>query len=203
MDFNAKDINKELKLYINNQKNTNLKERKRTYNLFSEYKWCVIDEPNLELDEYLYMISKYNFVLCPHGNGYDTHRFWEVLYSNSIPITKNHITYKASRGLPAVFINSYSEIEIDLLKDSLSNQGKNFNREILNINYWTDLIRNTTESNESSYFIKQNKFIDAYFINKRKGILYIESKFKIFKYYLFKVFKLIPYIVSRLKNSSK
>jgi hypothetical protein len=37
-------------------------------------------------DEYLLQIARHKYVICPRGNGIDTHRFWEALYLNSHPI---------------------------------------------------------------------------------------------------------------------
>lgn len=43
--------------------------------------------PNrLSPDEYLQEISRHKYVICPRGNGVDTHRFWEALYLNAYPI---------------------------------------------------------------------------------------------------------------------
>ena len=37
---------------------------------------------------FLQSIRQHDFVLCPRGNGRDTHRLWESLYLGSIPIVK-------------------------------------------------------------------------------------------------------------------
>eukprot|EP00730_Choanoeca_flexa_P004533 TRINITY_DN11723_c0_g6_i1.p1 TRINITY_DN11723_c0_g6~~TRINITY_DN11723_c0_g6_i1.p1 ORF type:complete len:613 (+),score=129.90 TRINITY_DN11723_c0_g6_i1:1923-3761(+) len=63
--------------------------------------------------------SSLNFVLCPTGNGDDTHRAWEVLSLGAIPlllrrgIAMEH-TYKEA-GLPVVIVDSYSEVTYDKL----------------------------------------------------------------------------------------
>jgi transposase len=31
-------------------------------------------------------LGKYRYVLCPRGNGIDTHRFWETLYKGNLPV---------------------------------------------------------------------------------------------------------------------
>ncbi len=40
----------------------------------------------LSPEKYLLAISRHRFVICPRGNGIDTHRFWESLYLNSFPV---------------------------------------------------------------------------------------------------------------------
>ena len=34
--------------------------------------------------------DNYSFELCPEGNGMDTHRFYEALFLNTIPIVKKN-----------------------------------------------------------------------------------------------------------------
>ena len=41
-----------------------------------------------DIEEYERDLLTSNFVLCPEGNGIDTHRVWEALYSGSIPIVR-------------------------------------------------------------------------------------------------------------------
>ena len=96
----------EVSLYLNFQKNTNFKERKNLVKLFQNKKWVEIDEPNLDKKSYLENLRKFSFILCPWGNGIDTHRLWETLYSGSIPITKKHPTFNYSGKLPILFVNS-------------------------------------------------------------------------------------------------
>jgi hypothetical protein len=45
-------------------------------------------EEYISAPKYRELLSKYQFVLCPRGNGVDTHRFWEVIYSGGVPIVK-------------------------------------------------------------------------------------------------------------------
>jgi hypothetical protein len=40
----------------------------------------------LEPPEYQSTLGKYRYVLCPRGNGIDTHRFWETLYKGNLPV---------------------------------------------------------------------------------------------------------------------
>ena len=75
-------------LYINHNIETNPNERIRPYELFrnSSYATCVNGFNGLDFDSYLDNIYNHKFVLCPEGNGTDTHRTWECLYLNTIPI---------------------------------------------------------------------------------------------------------------------
>ena len=118
-------------------------DRKNIYDIFSDKEWVEIDEPNLEIGSYLNKIQHSLFVLCPWGNGVDTHRVWETLYSGSIPVIKNHQTFTCLKDLPALFINNYEEINLDLLNEFAEKYYSNtFNYEKLKMNYWENLIKN-------------------------------------------------------------
>ena len=133
--YKKKSVEKKTKLYINLQKNTNRQERSGLKNYFQNKNWVVYQEPTLTIEQYLNDLQQYKFVLCPWGNGFDTHRVWEVLYSGSIPVTKYHQTYAGIKDIPIIFYDNYQEINLDFLKNKSKNF-KNKNFEILNINYW-------------------------------------------------------------------
>ena len=75
-------------LYINFQKNTNEAVRMNITKNFEGLDWVKIDQPNLQLNEYLDEIKNSSFVLCPFGNGFDTHRLWEPCAGS---IVLNHV----------------------------------------------------------------------------------------------------------------
>ena len=77
---------KEQKIYVNFQRNTNAIERNKAIEVLKEYENAIFSEPNLSKNDYKLNLQKFAFVLCPWGNGFDTHRIWESLYSGSIPI---------------------------------------------------------------------------------------------------------------------
>ena len=57
---------------------------------------------------YLANLRKVNFVLCPEGNGLDTHRLWETLYMGGVPVVTasmylNSLYYQ----LPIVILDSW------------------------------------------------------------------------------------------------
>ena len=158
------------KLYINVQKNTNTSARGNLDKIFKNFNWVVIDEPNLKLDEYLIKLGKYKFVLCPRGNGIDTHRIWETLYAGSIPVVQNHITHSSFQNLPIIFFDDYRQITFDFLQKNYEDI-KEKNYEELDINYWKTQINFIKDSiNTNEEFISSNNFFEFYFFNKRKII---------------------------------
>ncbi len=48
-------------------------------------------QPNLEYLKYLNLLSSFKYCICPRGNGIDTHRFWECIYLDVIPICEKSI----------------------------------------------------------------------------------------------------------------
>ena len=134
---------KEHLLYMNFNLNTHC-ERPYIYFKFKEYEWCYEGIVNNTLEgrkNFLEDISKSKFVLCPRGNGIDTHRLWEALYMKSIPIVKYHIAHSNLTDLPILFINDWSEINKELLDtkyEEIINKKWNLNK--LKISYWLNYI---------------------------------------------------------------
>jgi hypothetical protein len=68
--------------------------------------------------ENMIRLSKYKFCVCPEGNGVDTHRLWEALYLQTIPIvlrTPFVIILQEKLRVPLVILNSWDELDVSLL----------------------------------------------------------------------------------------
>ena len=190
LNYSKKILQKENKLYINLQKNTNSNERGRVYEIFKNKDWVVQKEPNLSIEEYLDDLNVYKFVLCPWGNGFDTHRFWEVLYSGSIPITKYHKTYESAGNLPVIFIDKFENINLDFLLKK-SKELSLLNHDELEFKFWKDKISSKNILNNIDKIdINENKIYELFFWNKKKIVYKFKSRFKILNYYFKKVKKL-------------
>ena len=112
IDYKNININEDKKemIYINFQVNTNYLERSKIYRKLKQKDYVFIDNPNLDLKMYIKNLNSFKLILTPWGNGVDTHRIWESLYAGSIPIIKNHITFKTLDGLPIVRSVSYTHL---------------------------------------------------------------------------------------------
>lgn len=131
-------------LYINHDINTNIKERKEPYDLFKNH-WATLKcyKNGQNFDEYINDIYRHKFVLCPNGNGIDTHRLWETLYLKSIPIVTRSINTNFYTDLPICFVNNWYDItENFLLKeyDRIANNQWDLSK--LDIKYWKNEIQN-------------------------------------------------------------
>lgn len=67
------------------------------------------------IEAYLNEMISHKFVLCPRGNGLDTHRLWEALYSRTIPITRYEDGHRNFTKLPILFIKNWSEVTEEFL----------------------------------------------------------------------------------------
>ena len=75
-----------------------------------------VDTQKFSPDEYLQNLSNYKFAICPPGNGLDTHRIWESLFVNTVPITiKNSFsTNLAKNKIPCLILNKWEDfLELD------------------------------------------------------------------------------------------
>ncbi len=92
--------------------------------------------------DYLEKMSKYKYVICLEGAGWDTHRNYEALLVGSIPIMKSSVIsqiYKKEQ-LPSVFINDWTKLaekSIPQYSPDMFKKVKNF----LKIGYHLDKIR--------------------------------------------------------------
>jgi hypothetical protein len=139
-------------LYCNFNISTNPNHRQKVHNIAKQLNYITIDQSNLSLDIFFKQIQDHKMVICPAGNGIDTHRLWEVLYCNRIPITirsANCKIYDLYSRLPIIILN---ETE-DLLNDDLIEHKYNiiintkYNLDILDSSYWTEKILYDTKSN--------------------------------------------------------
>jgi hypothetical protein len=88
--------------------------------------------------------SLYAFVVSPHGNGLDCHRTWEALVLGCIVIVKTSGLDPLYEGLPVLIVNDWSEIDKDLLENTLNEyKMASFDYNKLKLEYWINKIKNT------------------------------------------------------------
>jgi hypothetical protein len=91
------------------------------------------------------MTKGYRFIFCCEGNGFDSHRIWEVLYQNSFPVMLETPWSTSLKwlNLSILFVKNLEELNTDLLAQFLS-ANQNFrasNTEQLWVGFWRSLIR--------------------------------------------------------------
>lgn len=101
-------------LYVNINPETSA-DRHRALAALKDQKFATIGEQS-DFETYLRHMAKHRFVLCPAGNGLDTHRVWEALLVGSIPVTASSPMDSLLRRLPVVIVNDWDEITMPLLQ---------------------------------------------------------------------------------------
>lgn len=141
------------RLYLNLNLKTNLAKRGKLFALArAAAGGAVIGtySPTFEgRSQYLDEVASMGLVICPEGNGLDTHRFWETLYLGGIPVVEQN-SYGARLssylGLPSIVIDSWnclgspSKVQVEL-ENVLSAK---WNSKALRFSEWRDaLIKGT------------------------------------------------------------
>ena len=95
---------------------------------------------------YLENLRSFPFVICPEGNGYDTHRLWETLYMGGIPVIKqNRYLSDIIKNLPVVALNDWDELnDVDQMYLHWSRIKSNvWDYNNLRLSFWNKLISDT------------------------------------------------------------
>jgi hypothetical protein len=95
---------------------------------------------NLSFEDYCTNMASHQFVVCPPGNGIDTHRLWESLYLGCFPIVLRHKIYN-SYNLPILQINDWGEINSKLLDNHAIKWNKELHHQELYMAHWANLIK--------------------------------------------------------------
>ena len=177
------------KIYVNFVKNTNEKKRVKLLDFFKDKSWATFDVPNLDLNIYKQKLKSHKFVLCPPGNGIDTHRMWETLYLNSIPVVEKNISSKEYSKLPIIYYENIEDVNIDYLNERCKELI--FEREMLSVDWWEKKVKKSHDFDKNRVIIKNSKFINTYFDVKNFLRWKIVNKIiKLIKYFALKLTKL-------------
>ena len=134
MEVYNKNIEKTKEIYFNFNIGNNKGKRHKCFDIIKEkgVQW----NKKLPYKEYLIELKRHKYAICPEGNGIDTHRFWECLYMNTIPIcVKNKVTEYYKQYFPIIVLNDWSELNITKLEYL-----NEINHEFLDIKYIKQLI---------------------------------------------------------------
>lgn len=140
-------LNEEKKLYnlvyMNHNIRTNITERSVCYSLLNNKPFVTtqMGQNGYNFDNYIDNIYNHKFVICPEGNGIDTHRTWETLYLGSIPIEKVNINNSFYNDLPICFVDEWGQITEDFLNKEYNRiMNTKWNLDKLDIFYWQNEI---------------------------------------------------------------
>jgi len=150
-------LKKKYLLYFNMNLETCLEERKKAYDYFSSFSPCFCVFHLLPFRAFIHNLIKSKFVVSPRGNGLDCHRTWEALYLGAIPIVKSTASDSLYEDLPALVVNDWKEVSVDLLEKKLQEyKTTSFNKEKLFFPYWKKKIFSYTLNNDPAFSIDQD-----------------------------------------------
>jgi hypothetical protein len=82
------------------------KSRKNCFDILSKkLEW----NTKLPKEEYFKELKRHKYAICPRGNGLDTHRLWECLYLDVIPIMLKKDSTNIS-GLPIIYLDKWEDL---------------------------------------------------------------------------------------------
>jgi hypothetical protein len=136
-------------LYINHNTLTNSEERKYIYDIYRNVKYATIEngKNGVSFEKYIDNIYNHDFVICPNGNGIDTHRLWETLYMRSIPVVSRSANIEFYCEKLPMLIDLENREPLDegsliAFRDSALQKAWNF--DLLNFAYWRTQILGAT-----------------------------------------------------------
>ena len=129
-------------LYVNFRPETNPDVRVPLWNSYESSEWngVMTRHPgNVSQVDYVTAMASHRFVLCPRGNGIDTHRMWETLYVGSIPVVERHPALESFSDLPILFVDRIDGITRNFLEESYGKMTSgNWNWEKLFLPWWRE-----------------------------------------------------------------
>lgn len=125
------DIKKEKNIYFNFSIHTHF-SRIECYNKLINKIEYNCDKSK---EEYFIELKKHKFAICPRGNGLDTHRLWECLYLDVIPIMlkKDFINID---NLPIILLDNWD----DLNEESLYKDFNHLKNSKISLSYYKNIL---------------------------------------------------------------
>lgn len=110
------DIKKEKDIYFMFSLTTHISRNECYEKLKNKLQW----NNKLSKKDYFVELKKHKYAICPRGNGIDTHRIWECLYLDVIPIMLKSESVNID-NLPIIFLNDWNELDINNLNSKFNN----------------------------------------------------------------------------------
>ena len=128
-----RDIKKEKSFYFYFSMSTHFSRNECYEKLKNKLIW----NNKLTKEEYFIELKKHKYAICPRGNGIDTHRIWECLYLDVIPIMLKRDFFGID-NLPIVYLNSWDELDVN----NINTNFKNIKLSKIIIDYYKNNIKN-------------------------------------------------------------
>lgn len=119
--------------------------RQPIHELLKDVKW-MLWLPKMNRQNFWLRLRNLCFVLCPPGNGLDTHRVWEVLCLGRIPIIEDLPINRVYEGLPVWIVKDWKEFmrlnpeQLKAKRTEFVERWSTFDFQRLKLNYWQTFI---------------------------------------------------------------
>jgi hypothetical protein len=91
----------------------------------------------LSKQDYFIELKRHKYAICPRGNGLDTHRLWECLYLDVIPIMLKKDSVNID-NLPIIYLDDWNDLDTTKLDTNF----KNLNMSKITIDYYNNIFKN-------------------------------------------------------------
>ena len=142
-----KATEKNIFLYINFDWQTAPLIRKPIWDYFGKLtltnfgKKIVFPKSRKPFEQFIKDLSNSRFTISPQGSGMDCHRVWEALYVGCIPVVKSSSLDQLYSNFPVIIVQRWEQVSEEfLLQKEAELKNKNFNIEMLYIDYWKNKV---------------------------------------------------------------
>jgi hypothetical protein len=135
-------------VYMNHNINTNTQARLKPYSVLNNKPFVTVEKGynGQDFNKYIDNLYHHRFMICPEGNGMDTHRTWESLYMGVIPIEKRNANNRFYEDYPICFVDDWEEITESFLEKAFHRiQSMNWDLKKLEFNYWANKIKSSCQ----------------------------------------------------------
>ena len=123
-------------VYLNFGITTNPIQRAEIQNIISE----TISNTNTfgDIEQYYKDLQRFKYVICPPGNGKDSHRVWESIYLGAIPIVESsEMNRYFAKFFPILVVDRWCDITPEFLLQKYDTiQSKFRNKKLLDVDNW-------------------------------------------------------------------
>ena len=125
LGLRASGIPRDRWLYVNFRPDTNPSVRQPVFDDFQRRSatgdWITFAPPSGRGTNtgFLEALVRHRFVLCPPGNGVDTHRMWEALLAGAVPVVLRSRALEPFSELPVLFVEDFGQVTKEFLEAAL------------------------------------------------------------------------------------
>lgn len=88
----------------------NTVERRAVVDVFHSKSWARMALKGAHDEDFVELLGQSEFVVCPPGNGLDTHRLWEALACGTIPVLRRGSLHPRTLGKGVVWVDAWTDV---------------------------------------------------------------------------------------------